>query len=269
MNVAPSGDAMRCPSRPFTADWNAIPAPVRNGSTSIHSGARASTSPPSETPTARSAKSPPSSRPGVIATTPAGPNPTLSSSNACSVCPATTPTVNSATPRMPATRPCVETVRAPHAPPSSIHHGARPVRIPLQSRATPARPDRVRSTGTQSSTRPTANDTRPARMPLWMRTPSWPFTRAWIAVIAPIATAPARASRAAPRPPVGSRSVTVRAYRRTGSRPKCVQQRRSPFLPRIPRARHLWHRAPSTDYCRCHSALSEAWGGRRERRVDR
>ncbi len=76
----------------------------------------------------------------VTATTPAGPKPMRSSTSPQTACPATTPTVNSETPMIPTASPCVATVRAPAAPPASIHQGMPPDRMPAISVANPRRP---------------------------------------------------------------------------------------------------------------------------------
>src|SRR5690606_24451816 len=150
----------------------------------------------SETATAPSASAPPTTRPGVTATTPAGPTPSRSSTRPCTVCPATTPTVNSDTPSTPAVSPCVETVSAPQAPPNSIQVGMVRDRTPRHMRTAPARAEGRAPVTMTRRIRPTPNETRPATMPSSRRTPRTPLILAWIAVIAPIETAPPRATGA-------------------------------------------------------------------------
>ena len=221
-NVAVSTLPEAARTRPLTACCQARPTPARAGSRARASPAGSSGRSPTARNTAGTVSAAPASRAGVTSCRPDGPIPARSTTRLLADWPATTATVNTATPSRPTVSPWLATMNAPQAPPRHCHGRSEPSRRAARNTPRWRRPAGLPETSATSATSPMPNEITAAAIPSCSRTPSSPLIRDCTATAPPETTAsptaPARrvfgvgrfaavrvSSRLIPARPVGGR----------------------------------------------------------------
>ncbi len=191
--AATSGLPAATATRPFSPCWKATSAPAAMAKSTSAGANDPSVIPPctaSATPATHNTAA--TTRGPVTGRRPPGPTPSRSATSEFPVWPATTATVNSATPRVGTTSPWAATNIAPPTPPSIAHQGSRGGTLPSTRRCnlrSPVRLPGLTSTTTASITKPAPKDTAAASNPLLTRTANSPLIRAWITANTPTNTA--------------------------------------------------------------------------------